>query len=69
MEMKETYIAPEAELLCFEPMENIANDFWTTWGVRSGEDNGNGVVPDQGGASMGLDIPSGTEDPDDGDGF
>lgn len=23
-EMKELYIAPEVELLCFEPMENIA---------------------------------------------
>ena len=68
MEMKETYIAPEAELLCFEPVENIANDFWTTWGVRSGDNNGNGLTPGQDGSNIGVEdtMPN---DPSDGDGF
>ena len=44
MEMKETYIAPEVELLCFEPVENIATEF-SLWS------NGNGLTPGQDGSN------------------
>ena len=43
--MKKLYIAPEVEILCFAPMEALANDLeWTTWGARSGdEDNSESI--------------------------
>lgn len=43
MEMKEIYIAPEVEVLCFAPVEALANEFWNTWSM-SGE-NGTGKLP------------------------
>ena len=37
--MKELYIAPEVEILCFAPVEALANDWnWSSWGARSGEE-------------------------------
>lgn len=30
MELKELYIAPEVEILCFKPIERLAN---TNWGI------------------------------------
>ena len=64
MELKKTYITPEAELLCFEPVENIANGF-ALWS------NGSGLTPDPDGSlGGGVDIPvdgestSPTLDPD-----
>lgn len=31
MEMKEIYIAPEVEILCFQPMEALASFLTSTW--------------------------------------
>lgn len=39
--MKKLYIAPEAEILCFAPVENLANEFWMTYGARD-----NGEIPE-----------------------
>lgn len=39
--MKEQYISPEMKLLCFAPMENLANggvDFGDLWDGVGGED-------------------------------
>ena len=37
--LKELYIAPEVEILCFSPVEKLANNWgWSTWGARSGEE-------------------------------
>lgn len=41
--MKEFYIAPEVEVLCFAPVEELANEFWSTW--SAGGDNGTGKLP------------------------
>lgn len=34
--MKELYIAPEVEILCFAPLEALANEGWgwNTWGAK-----------------------------------
>ena len=36
--MKELYNAPEVEILCFAPMEAIAEEGWgwSTWGAKHG---------------------------------
>ena len=59
--MKEFYIAPEVELLCFEPVENIAND----WLLLS---NGNGQTPNQDGSNFGIYVPDETTDSTEHDG-
>ena len=45
--MKELYISPELEILCFAPAEGIASNFGTTfgdgaltWSARSGNSDG-----------------------------
>ena len=37
--MKELYNAPEVEILCFAPMEAIAEEGWgwNTWGAKNGD--------------------------------
>ena len=37
--MKEIYLAPEAELLTFVPVEKLANSFWNTWGAGTAKPN------------------------------
>ena len=34
--MKELYISPELEILCFAPIENIANDLGASWDWGTG---------------------------------
>ena len=46
MELKKTYIAPEAELLSFKPLEGIANDWNTSWGTWARTGSGYGENPD-----------------------
>ena len=43
--MKELYIAPEVEILCFMPVETLADNWgWSTWDARSGaEDTGESI--------------------------
>ena len=41
MEMNELYIAPEVEILCFRPVENLANEFMSGWSFGSGQAGGN----------------------------
>ena len=50
--MKELYIAPEVEILCFMPVETLADNWgWSTWGARSGEeDTGESIVIPETGA-------------------
>ena len=37
--MKEFYIAPEVEILCFAPVEALANQWnWSNYSIRSGSD-------------------------------
>ena len=36
MELKEIYIAPEIEILCFRPVELLANNFTGTWNWSGG---------------------------------
>ena len=45
--MKEFYIAPEVEVLCFAPVEALAAESWgmSTWAF-GGSDDGTGQVPD-----------------------
>lgn len=40
MELKEIYIAPEVEILCFRPVEMLANDFTSTWNWSGGTGTG-----------------------------
>ena len=49
---KELYIAPEVEILCFMPVETLADNWgWTTWGARAGEeDTGESIVIPETGA-------------------
>lgn len=37
--MKELYIAPEVEILCFAPVEALASEDWnwSPWGARSSD--------------------------------
>lgn len=64
--MKELYIAPEVEILCFAPVEALASDTWgwTTWGA--GGDNGTGQLgPDA--SNGGYVEGDGSGSPDEGD--
>lgn len=40
--MKEFYIAPEVEIVCFAPIERLATDFWNSYGGVSVFSNGGG---------------------------
>ena len=65
---KEFYIAPEVEILCFAPVERLANDFdagWESWSIRAG--GGDGEIQDSAtnGGEIEDIIPS---NPDDGEG-
>lgn len=51
--MKEVYIAPEAEITTFVPMERLANSFWMTWGGAST----NGLGGDTISAPGDIDVP------------
>jgi len=42
--MKELYIAPEVEILCFMPVEALAADTWG-WSTFGAGDNGTGQLP------------------------
>lgn len=44
--MKEPYISPEVEILCFAPVEAVAADDWSwnTWGLTR-DSNGSGKLP------------------------
>ena len=52
MEMKEIYIAPEVEILCFQPVETLASFLTTTWNW------GNGYIGEEDQENDGIEIPS-----------
>lgn len=63
IEEKNFYIAPEVEIICFAPMENVAADdgLWSAYSLKSGT----GVTPSggngdfEGGASGDGDVDEG----------
>ena len=60
--MKELYIAPEVLIMCFAPVEELANSDWASYAIRSGSTPD---TPDEEIASVETELP---DDENDGEG-
>ena len=56
--MKEFYIAPEVEIMCFTPVEELANKGWAFYGV----DDNDPATPDENGSTFDTELPDHDDD-------
>ena len=60
--MKELYISPELEILCFAPVENIATNTWGGWNAFSmTRTTGTGINPSVSDETFDSDYSEGVE--------
>ena len=57
--MKELYIAPEALIMCFAPVEELASTDWASYSIRSGS---NPATPDEDGSVFETTLPDDEND-------